>query len=83
MEVRCDHTRDDSVHVYTGILSFFTHMHRYTDELKLYVALSSMKEWDTVHNNFDLTVFYDHIVHIMKDNSGDEWYQEIIQSVTR
>ena len=42
-----------------------------------------MEEWDTVHNHFDLTVFYDHIVRIMKDNSGDEWYQEIIQSVTR
>jgi hypothetical protein len=81
--VRCNHTRDDSVHVYTGIHSFFTNIQRYTDELKIYVALSSMKEWDVVHNHFDLTVFYDHIVRIMKDNSDDDWYQGIIQRLTR
>jgi hypothetical protein len=69
--------------VCAGILSLFNNTHRYTDDVKLYVALSSMKEWDTVHNHFDLTVFYDHIVRVMKDNSGDEWYQEIIQRLTR
>jgi hypothetical protein len=83
MGVRCNHTRDDSIHVCTGILSFFSYIHKYTDELKLYVALSSMKEWDTVHNHFDLTVFYDHIVRIMKENSLDEWYMEVIQHLTR
>ena len=42
-----------------------------------------MKEWDTIHNNFDLTVFYDHIVRIMKDNGDDEWYQDLMYTLTR
>ena len=64
-------------------LSFFINIHCYTDTLKLYVALSSMKEWDTIHNNFDLTMFYDHMVRIMKDNSDDEWYRDLMLSLTR
>jgi hypothetical protein len=51
--------------------------------MKLYVALSSMKEWDTVDNYFDLSIFYNHIVQIMKDNADDRWYKEIIQTLAR
>ena len=52
------------------------------DNLQLYVSLSSMKEWDSLHNYTDLTVFYNHIVRIMKDNSDDEWYNQIVQNLT-
>jgi hypothetical protein len=71
---------------YTCVQVFFifTPIHYYcTDEIQLYVSLSSMKEWDTVHNNFDLSVFYDHIVRILKENSGDEWSQVVIRRLTR
>ena len=64
-------------------ISFFLFIHRYTDKLKLYVALSSMKEWDTIHNKFDLTMFYDHMVRIMKDNSDDEWYRDLMLTLNR
>ena len=36
-----------------------------------------------VHNNFDLSMFYDHIVRIMKDNSDDEWYRDLMLSLAR
>lgn len=77
------HTRDGGVHVCTGTISFISHIQLLFDKLQLYVSLSSMKEWDSFHNYFDLTVFYDHMVRIMKDNSDDEWYHQLIRSLTK
>ena len=83
MGVGRSHTGDGGIHVCTGILSFLSHIQLIFDEQQLYVSLSSMKEWDSIHNHFDLTVFYDHIVRIMRDNCDDEWYHKIIQNLTK
>jgi len=42
-----------------------------------------MKEWDSVHNHFDLAEFYDHLVRIMKDNADSDWYLDLVRRLTQ
>jgi hypothetical protein len=49
---------------------------------QLYVSLSTMKEWDSVHNGFDLSIFYDHLVRIMRNTIDSKWCKGIMQGLT-